>query len=92
MTWLAADASNPSSYAHLLPSSTAVVHTIGTLLEDTTYKNAMKDGNVGSLVGSVFGRLTGGTIGGGNPLEKSSKSQSGTYEFLNRDVGRFHLH
>ena len=85
MNWLAADALNPSSYAELLPSSTAVVHTLGTLLEDTSYKAALKEGNplgiLQSFAESVFG-------GGGNPLTESPKHR-GTYELLNRDAGMF---
>ncbi len=75
----------PSSYAHLLPSTTAVVHTLGTLFEDTGYKDALRNGNVGGVLSGFLKGVSGGRIGGGNPLEGKSRA---TYETLNRDAGQ----
>ncbi|KLO14701.1 NAD-binding protein [Schizopora paradoxa] len=85
VTWLKADALDPPSYAHLLPSTTAVVHTLGTLFEDTGYKEAIRTGDVGGVVSSFLKSLSGGRVGGGNPLQESQKSGA-TYETLNRDA------
>lgn len=83
--WQRGNALQPESYAHLMPGVTAVVHTLGTLLEDTRYKAAMKDGNVPALVGAVISGL--GDLGssGRNPLEEPKKDAS-SYEVLNRDA------
>ncbi|KAK0197037.1 mitochondrial protein [Armillaria mellea] len=58
-----------------LKDAHGVVHTLGTLLDDGKYKNAVKEGSLVGLVGSL--------IGSQNPLEK--KTSSG-YESLNRDA------
>jgi hypothetical protein len=64
-----------------------VIHTLGTLIEDGHYKQAIKDGNLPGLVGSFVQAVIGG---GGNPLEKSVSSvQKGSYEGMNRDAGTF---
>ena len=57
-----------------------VVHTLGTLLENSQYKQALSEGNLGALVGGFVDGLT-----GGNPLEKGGP---GGFESLNRDSGR----
>lgn len=82
MNWLKADALHPETYAHLLPGATAVVHTLGTLLEDTRYKTALKDGNLPALVGTFLSGMVGS---GGNPL--ADKQRDGSYEQLNHDAG-----
>lgn len=84
--WLAADAFNPSAYAELLPATTAVVHTLGTLLEDNGYKTAVKEGNPVGVLRSLARSYAGA---GGNPLKEKSL-RSGTYEQLNRDVGAYY--
>ncbi|TDL24762.1 mitochondrial protein [Rickenella mellea] len=81
VNWLKADALDPSSYARLLPDKTAIVHTLGTLFEDTRYKAALKSGNLGAVAGSFLGSMLGGT---GNPLAAGSNSK-GSYETINRD-------
>lgn len=81
--WLAADAFNPSAYAKRLPASTAVVHTLGTLLEDNGYKAAVKEGDPFGVLRSLTRSYAGV---GGNPLKEKSQ-RSGTYEQLNRDAG-----
>ena len=69
-----------------MPGVTAVVHTLGTLLEDTRYKAAMKDGNVPALVGAFISSLTSLGSSGRNPLVEPTKDAS-SYEVLNRDAG-----
>jgi len=84
--WLSADALVPSTYAHLLPGCTAVVHTLGTLLEDSNYKTSIKSGDIGGLISSIIGSVTGSSVGGSNPLERRSGGTEGSYERLNRDA------
>ena len=84
VTWLKGDALSPETYAHLLPVATAVVHTLGTLLEDTRYKAALKDGNVSALLGTFVSNLVGGP---GNPLEDRRKKDG--YEVVNYEAGVF---
>ncbi|KAK0240066.1 hypothetical protein EDD85DRAFT_824187 [Armillaria nabsnona] len=75
VTWLQGTAHDPSTFADALKDANGVVHTLGTLLDDGKYKNAVKEGSLARLVGSL--------IGSQNPLEK--KTSSG-YESLNRDA------
>ncbi|KAJ3477419.1 hypothetical protein NLI96_g10478 [Meripilus lineatus] len=67
-----------------MPGATAVVHTLGTLLEDTRYKSALKEGNVSGLVGAFISSIAEGSCGR-NPLEEPKKG-SNSYEVLNRDA------
>lgn len=83
MNWQTGNALLPETYAHLLPGVTAVVHTLGTLLEDSNYKAALKDSNIAALLGTFVSRLTSSE----NPLEDRSKE--GGYEQLNRDSGEW---
>ncbi|KAH9001157.1 mitochondrial protein [Lactarius akahatsu] len=76
--WLTADALRPETYSHLLPGVSAVVHTLGTLLADTSYKDALRKQDLASAAGSIFRSLT---SAGGNPLEEHRNA----YETLNRD-------
>lgn len=62
----------------MLTGATAVVHTIGTLLEDTQYKKALQQGDLGGLLGGLVG------ISRGNPLDEDRAKSS--YEVLNRDT------
>jgi len=80
VTWVSADALLPSSYAHLLPGCTAVVHTLGTLFEDASYKDALRSGDFSAFIGSVVGSLR-----GANPLERKPGG-AGRYERMNRDA------
>lgn len=71
----------PETYAHLLPSSTAVVHSLGILFEGSGYKQALKGG--GGALDGLMGL-------GGNPLERvggDQRGQTGSYERTNRDSG-----
>lgn len=84
--WRAGDAHKPETYAHILPEVTGVVHTLGTLLEDAGYKKAVREGDPLGLLGSVVRGLTGGRLGGRNPLEDAGE-ESGSYAKMNRDAG-----
>ena len=87
MTWRKADALDPATYAHLLPEASAVVHTLGTLLEDARYKAALNQGDVFKLFGTFASNFIGSE--GSNPLRESSKE--GGYDSLNRDAGPYAL-
>ncbi|KAF8892539.1 hypothetical protein BD779DRAFT_1509560 [Infundibulicybe gibba] len=76
--WQKGDALHPETFAHLLSSAEGVVHTLGTLLEGGKYKKAVKEGDLGGLIGSM--------LGGGNPLEKGAGAGNRSYEALNRDA------
>ncbi|KAI0736768.1 NAD-P-binding protein [Fomitopsis betulina] len=82
--WRAADALQPETYAHLLPQVTAVVHTLGTLLEDTRYKKALGRGDIPALAGIVASNVLGGGPSS-NPLA-SGEGRPNSYETLNRDA------
>ena len=75
---------NPKSFAHLLPEVGGVVHTLGTLLEDGAYKQAIRNGDLPGLLKSLIG------IGkDSNPLRSGVVAEGPhvTYESLNRDSG-----
>jgi hypothetical protein len=78
--WLRADALQPETYSHLLPGVSAVVHTLGTLLADTKYKDALRKQDLAGAAQSFLQSLTGA---GRNPLE----GRPNGYETLNRDSG-----
>ena len=84
MEWVAADALNPSSYREIIPAQTAVIHTLGTLLEGTSYKASVRDGNPFGLANAVVQNL----ISNKNPL-KESEGLPDSYELLNRDSGLY---
>lgn len=83
--WHAASAFDPASYRSLVASSSAVVHTLGILLEDAGYKSAVQQGNVLSLVKAFAGGITGGQ---GNPLKTEEEKRRG-YDGMNRDSGAY---
>ncbi|KAL1944466.1 hypothetical protein VTO73DRAFT_2896 [Trametes versicolor] len=83
--WHQGDALKPETYAHLLPGTTAVVHTIGTLFEKSGYKSALKDGSVPHFASSVAAGVAGAGASA-NPLEKEEKRREGTYAAINRDT------
>jgi len=74
--WRKADALLPETYLELLPGVNAVVHTLGTLLEDGRYKTALANGDVLGLLGAWAN-------GASNPLERDAGR--GSYEVMNRD-------
>ena len=64
-----------------MASSSAVVHTLGILLEDAGYKQAIRDGDLLGLLGAFTG-----SRGGGNPLRERGRREK-SYEGMNRDSG-----
>ncbi|ORY31932.1 hypothetical protein BCR39DRAFT_465115 [Naematelia encephala] len=78
VTYHAASAFDPPSFSSLVADSTAVVHTIGILLEDAKYKQNIRDGNLLGLARSLLG------VDAGNPLKTAQDKLSG-YEGMNRD-------
>ncbi|PPQ72588.1 hypothetical protein CVT26_003691, partial [Gymnopilus dilepis] len=81
--WQRGDAFHPETFAHLLPEVDGVVHTLGTLIEDSSYKDAIRQGNIPALASSFFKAATGDT---GNPLAKNDSTNRKTYNALNRDA------
>jgi len=67
----------------LISESTAVVHTLGILLEDQGYKAAVNGGNVFGVVKALAAGLSGSN---GNPLKNKVDKRRG-YEGMNRDSG-----
>lgn len=91
VNWQKADALDPSTYAHLLPGTSAVVHTLGVLLESThggggNYKDAVRSGNPLSLAGALLQNAF-ASVGSRNPLEEDGDEGEGEYERINRDSG-----
>jgi uncharacterized protein YbjT (DUF2867 family) len=84
--WQKGDAFNPESFAHLFPRVDGVVHTLGILLEDGEYKQAVRDANIPQLLSSLFRSVIGDT---GNPLKKghSAGGDRVTYESMNKQAG-----
>lgn len=82
--WHAGSAFDPSSYSSLVSSSSAVVHTLGVLLEDQGYKSSVRGGDVFGLGKALLGGLTGSQ---GNPLKTKEAKRMG-YEGMNRDSGQ----
>lgn len=78
--WQAADIFEPDSYKHLLGSCTAIVHSMGILMENDykQYLNGSK--GISDLVSSALS-------GGKNPLEQKTQDVM-TYEKMNRDSAR----
>ena len=77
--WHAASAFKQETYRSLVGSATAVVHTLGTLLENSGYKRAMRQSDAAGLAG-YFATL----LKGDNPLAKGTE---GSYERINKDSG-----
>lgn len=88
VSWQKANALQPSTYAHLLSGVHGVVHTLGTLLPGGGYKEKLRSGDHVGLLSDAVKAISGGRIGGSNPLDEASQDSS--YERLNRDSGRFH--
>ena len=83
--WHAASAFDPPTYTSLVSSSSAVVHTLGILLEDAGYKASIRDGDGLGLIKA----FAGGMMGSGeaaNPLKGREEREKG-YEGMNRDSG-----
>ncbi|KAF9535297.1 mitochondrial protein [Crepidotus variabilis] len=84
--WQKGDALNPSTFSQLFPQVDGVVCTLGLLLEDTSYKQSLRDGNVIKLLGSLWTGVVGGEQRG-NPLKRGIPvgTTKMTYELMNRD-------
>lgn len=81
--WHKASAFSPSTYSSLVKESTAIVHTLGILLEDRGYKASVREGDVFGVMKSLVRGVMGGD---GNPLKTKEDKQRG-YEGMNRDSG-----
>ncbi|KAG8738482.1 hypothetical protein FRC10_006795 [Ceratobasidium sp. 414] len=79
-----ASAFEPAAYRALLEPCTAVVHTLGILLEVPRYKSAIRSSSLGGLV-SAFGHAW-GLGAAGNPLARSTPGEEGTYESINTEA------
>jgi hypothetical protein len=83
VTWLQGSAHNPSTFENALADADGVVHTLGTLIEDGgAYKQALREGNVVKVLGTVCDSM----LSGKNPLMKGGE---GSYESINRDSGAY---
>lgn len=83
--WHKASAFEPETFAGLITGQTAVVHTLGILLEDTGYKQAVREGNPLGVLKAVAQ----GVFGSGsdsNPLKTGEEKRRG-YAAMNRDSG-----
>lgn len=89
MQWHKASAFEPSSFKDLIGTKTAVVHSMGILLEDSGYKGAIARGDILGLLRSVARGAT-GSGAASNPL-KTQKEARSTYEAMNRDSGEFQI-
>lgn len=87
VTWHAASTFDPPSYTALVASSSAVVHTLGILLEDAAYKQSIRDGDVLGLLRAFIGLGSGSGEVGNGPLKKRWERTG--YEAMNRDSGGF---
>lgn len=85
VTWHRASAFEPDQYRDLLSDRTAVVHSLGILLEDAGYKQAVRDGNIFGVARAVGSSL----FGGAGPLRGKEAVRRG-YEGMNRDSGMSH--
>ena len=66
-----------------------MVHTLGTLIENSSYKQAIKRGDILGLLGNLCDSVAGGH---GNPLERpTGEALKGSYDVMNRDTGAFPL-
>ncbi|QRV99983.1 mitochondrial protein [Ceratobasidium sp. AG-Ba] len=79
-----ASALDPSTYRTLIEPCTAVVHTLGILLESPRYKSAVRSSSIGGLV-SAFGHAW-GLGAAGNPLTRPLPGEEGTYEQINTEA------
>ena len=60
-----------------------MVHTLGSLLENSSYKNFLKENNIPALLRSLFQSATSDS---GGPLEQERDSNT-SYKVINRDSG-----
>ena len=74
---------HPQTFTHIFPEVDGVVHTLGSLLENSSYKNSLKESSILALLGSLFQSATSNF---GGPLEQGRDSNA-SYEVINRDSG-----
>lgn len=84
VSWHSASAFDPPSYTSLVSGSSAVVSTLGILLEDAGYKAAVRSGNVFGLLKAFGSSISGGN---GNPLKTPEERRSG-YDGMNKEAGQ----
>ncbi|KAL9939149.1 hypothetical protein V8E36_001962 [Tilletia maclaganii] len=86
ISWRAADALKPETYAEHMQDCTAVVHTIGILLESDYKKSSGGAGSGGQPggVGLFAGLARGWGMSSRNPLDERQTAFS--YEVMNRDT------
>jgi len=81
--WQKGDALHPQTFTHLFPEVDGVVHTLGSLLENSSYKTSLKENDISALFGSLFRNATSDF---GGPLEQEHGNKNPTsYEVINRD-------
>lgn len=85
VTWHRGSAFDPSTYSDLVGSSSAVVHTLGILLEDAGYKDAIRRNDLLGIAKALTSSIMGGN---GNPLKSAAEKQK-SYEGMNRDSGQY---
>lgn len=84
--WRKGDALQPHTFADIFPDVDGVVHTLGILIEDSQYKEAVRQGNLLALASSFWRGVAGQ---GSNPLEQTNTGEKkNTYEVMNRDAGQ----
>lgn len=83
--WHKASAFEPSTFADLISNKTAVVHTLGILLEDAGYKAAVRQGNPLGVLKAVAQGVLGSGVDS-NPLKTTAEKRKG-YDAMNRDSG-----
>lgn len=83
--WHRASAFEPDTFADLISNKTAVVHTLGILLEDAGYKAAVRSGNPLGVLKAVAQGVLGSGVDS-NPLKTTAEKRRG-YDAMNRDSG-----
>jgi uncharacterized protein YbjT (DUF2867 family) len=74
--WLEGDSLDPDSYADALARSDGVVHTVGTLLENTAYKTMMGKASGGDAGGSPIVGLVSGLAGMAHNAQAQAQAQA----------------
>jgi hypothetical protein len=82
--WRQGSALDPSTYAHLLSDTTAVVHTLGILLE-----NDYKKDKVSGLLSALAGRFKPAVMKAAdrNPLDEVPSREGEKYNLVNYETG-----
>jgi len=81
--WQKGDALHPQTFTHLFPEVDGVVHTLGSLLQNSSYKKSLKENDIPAFLRSLFQTATSDFR---NPLKQGKDSTEPTgYEIINRD-------